>query len=201
MNGLTFTEYQLDNLPDPYNGYPQKGYVYFVECCGKTKIGMTINPEIRIKGILKEHKVSADKIFLSDLHSDFKMNEKAIHKMYWKARGFGEWFLCVTDDIEKHYPSLSLNKCEEMANEATRFFEEKEEAEKLKKNEKLGLIKTKKKIKKINNLRDSFAMAALSGLAGAVDSEGQYTWSRPEDIADCAYGIADAMLAAREVKP
>lgn len=54
---------------------------------------------------------------------------------------------------------------------------------------------------KLTRLRDEFAMAALTGLTSAVDGEGTYTWNEPKDVADCAYGIADAMLAAREVKP
>jgi hypothetical protein len=47
-------------------------------------------------------------------------------------------------------------------------------------------------------LRDAFAMAALTGIAAAVT--GPQKWNCKAD-ARLAYDFADAMLAARKVKP
>lgn len=45
-------------------------------------------------------------------------------------------------------------------------------------------------------LRDWFAGKALSGILADPNSDGSY-----KGVAESAYGFADAMLAAREVKP
>ena len=45
-------------------------------------------------------------------------------------------------------------------------------------------------------IRDQFAAAALSGLCGNCDSTGMFSWT-PESVADYAYQVADAMLAAK----
>lgn len=54
------------------------------------------------------------------------------------------------------------------------------------------------KARNLERLRDEFAMAALTGLTSATDSEGMFTFGSSKDVADCAYDIADAMLKARE---
>jgi len=49
------------------------------------------------------------------------------------------------------------------------------------------------------NLRDYFAAKAMHGTMAAMDS-GERNYTPPETIAESAYRLADAMLAAR-VKP
>ncbi len=49
---------------------------------------------------------------------------------------------------------------------------------------------------KKERLRDEFAMAALTGMLANHDNEGDF-----DDFAKDCYTFADAMLAAREVKP
>lgn len=56
----------------------------------------------------------------------------------------------------------------------------------------LALIKNKGGIEK---LRDKFAVAALQGLLGATAPQDR---PAPENVADSAYEIADAMLKARK---
>lgn len=53
-------------------------------------------------------------------------------------------------------------------------------------------------IKEAPALRDQFAMAALTGMLAEDYST---TDLNPSEIASDAYGYADAMLKAREVKP
>lgn len=49
-------------------------------------------------------------------------------------------------------------------------------------------------------LRDRFAISALQGLLPAGDPMGRsaYTEMKPDELAESAYEIADAMLRARE---
>lgn len=54
--------------------------------------------------------------------------------------------------------------------------------------------------KDLNRLRQELAMAALTGLLGAADSNGQWTWGTAKDVADCAVEIANEMLRALELK-
>jgi hypothetical protein len=51
------------------------------------------------------------------------------------------------------------------------------------------------------DLRDEFAMSAIGGVMHSLDSEGTPPQLKTGDaVARIAYRIADAMLAAREVK-
>jgi hypothetical protein len=47
------------------------------------------------------------------------------------------------------------------------------------------------------DLRDQFALAALTGLCAMHDATGMWSWT-PDSAAQTAYQIADAMLVARQ---
>lgn len=49
----------------------------------------------------------------------------------------------------------------------------------------------------VADLRDQFALAALTGLCAMHDATGMWSWT-PDSAAQTAYQIADAMLAARQ---
>lgn len=54
------------------------------------------------------------------------------------------------------------------------------------------------------SIRDAFAMAAMQGMLAYPGDEASGSWhsnATVHSVADHAYRIADAMLAAREVKP
>ena len=56
------------------------------------------------------------------------------------------------------------------------------------------------KSEKLERLRDEFAMAALAGIISGLDAKSEGSQAI-KPIAEAAYDFADAMLAAREVKP
>lgn len=100
-----------DKKSIPAGGRHGIGYVYLISDRNIVKIGKSQKPKMRIETILGAMKIKTPKIFISDAHTNYSVNEKLLHEHFSKERIKGEWFNL---DIEKvsneHYKFPLGNK-------------------------------------------------------------------------------------------
>ena len=70
-------------------------HVYAIEANGQTKIGRSMNPEQRVRGIVTQGGFSAVQQWISGPLSDAAFVESKAHKLLADRRLVGEWFSCA----------------------------------------------------------------------------------------------------------
>lgn len=87
----------------------KKGFVYFIkaEDTGFIKIGMSKNPDLRLRQI----KLSCQKpvLLMKFFVSNSAIMEKKLHEFFKNKRVFGEWFNLNDSDLKKAVNFISCN--------------------------------------------------------------------------------------------
>ena len=111
-----FEDYKYLSLIDDCKMYLEKtkqnliGYVYVIEFeDGSVKIGMSINPEQRIKSISASNQSKLTRKWISNAVSDFQKLEFKAHNHFKKFRLNGEFF-SVNFDVAVNWIDKESNK-------------------------------------------------------------------------------------------
>ena len=75
----------------------KEGYVYVVHCAGAYKIGVSVDPDSRVKNLCAPYPITyVFKIYTEDMYG----LEKELHERYAHLHTNGEWFLLSEEDIK-----------------------------------------------------------------------------------------------------
>lgn len=101
------------------------GYVYALEIGDGVKIGMTTQPQTRLQSIASIIAVyggrEPGRVLLSQPHTNYQLNESALHSAFDDVRAGREMFDLSLDELISTMPALQfLDESREMAEEAER---------------------------------------------------------------------------------
>lgn len=89
---------ELDTSIKQRLDYKKEGYVYVVECAGVFKIGCSICPDTRLKGLQLPYPA----VYIFKIHTDDMYRlENRLQKMFEDKHVNGEWFKLTEEDLKK----------------------------------------------------------------------------------------------------
>jgi hypothetical protein len=77
-------------------------YVYIAGNKGKVKVGMSINPEVRVRTLETQSGVTFQDVWISPCVTDHGQLEKDLHAEFSEFRTIGEYFSCPFDVIKSY---------------------------------------------------------------------------------------------------